>query len=116
MFSQCFGMLQVCRNEISLRQWSGGSAQLRTLEGTLVLLHANYTLFWQQCFFSHSIKQGFPTFLRSTNLSMRGVILLIVHRKSKCYIIIGIGGYRKIYLFKKQSPIRKLERSESRFL
>jgi len=34
-------MLQVRKNEISLQQWSGGAAQLRTLEGTLVLLHAN---------------------------------------------------------------------------
>jgi len=31
-----FGMLQVRNNEISLRKCSGGSAQLRTLEGTLV--------------------------------------------------------------------------------
>jgi len=30
-------MLQVRKNEISLRQWSGGgTAQLRTLEGTFV--------------------------------------------------------------------------------
>ena len=29
-------MLQVRENEILLRQWSGGTAQLRTLEGTLV--------------------------------------------------------------------------------
>jgi len=58
MFSQCFGMLPVRKNESSLRQWSGGAAQLRTLEETLVLLHANanYALFWQQCFFSHDIK------------------------------------------------------------
>ena len=28
-------MLQVRENEILLRKWSGGSAQLRTLEGTL---------------------------------------------------------------------------------
>jgi len=46
-------MLQVRKNEISLRQWSGGSAQLRTLEGTLV---AKFVLCWQQCFLSHSIK------------------------------------------------------------
>jgi len=32
-----FEMLQVRKNEISLRQWSGGgAAQLCTLEGTLV--------------------------------------------------------------------------------
>ena len=31
-----FEMLQVCTNEILLRKCSGGSAQLRTLEGTLV--------------------------------------------------------------------------------
>ena len=30
-----FGMLQVRKNEISLRKCSGGSAQLCTLEGTL---------------------------------------------------------------------------------
>jgi len=30
-----FGMLQVRENEISLRKWSDGTAQLRTLEGTL---------------------------------------------------------------------------------
>jgi len=28
-------MLQVCKNEISLHKWSGGTAQLRTFEGTL---------------------------------------------------------------------------------
>jgi len=33
---QRFGMLQVHENEISLRKWSGGRTQLRTLEGTLV--------------------------------------------------------------------------------
>jgi len=51
-------MLQVRKNEISLRQWSGGAAQLCTSEETLVLLHANakYPLCWQQCFFSHSVK------------------------------------------------------------
>jgi len=32
-----FGMLQVRENEIALRKLSGGSAQLRTLEGTLVI-------------------------------------------------------------------------------
>jgi len=32
-----FFMLQVCDNEISLREWSGGTAQLRTLEETLAL-------------------------------------------------------------------------------
>jgi len=31
-------MLEVRENETSLRKWSGGAAQLRTLEGTLVLL------------------------------------------------------------------------------
>ena len=31
-----FGMLQVRKNEISLRECSGSSAHLRTLEGTLV--------------------------------------------------------------------------------
>jgi len=46
-------MLQVRKNEISLQQWSGGSAQLRTLEETVV---AKYALCWQQCFFSHSIE------------------------------------------------------------
>jgi len=30
-------MLQVCENEIPLQKWSGGTVQLRTLEGTLVL-------------------------------------------------------------------------------
>jgi len=48
-----FEMLQVRKNEISLRQWCGGAAQLWTLEGTLV---AKYALCWQQCFFSHSVK------------------------------------------------------------
>jgi len=43
----------VRKNEISLRQWSGGTAQLRTLEGKLV---ASFALCWQQGFFSHSIK------------------------------------------------------------
>jgi len=31
-----FGTLQVRENEIPLRNWSGGSAQLRASEGTLV--------------------------------------------------------------------------------
>jgi len=31
-----FGILQVRKNEISLRKYSGGTAHLRTLEGTLV--------------------------------------------------------------------------------
>ena len=35
-----FWMLQVRNNEISLRKWSGGSAQLRTLEETLVIREA----------------------------------------------------------------------------
>jgi len=30
------GILQVRKNEISLRKYSGATAQLRTLEGTLV--------------------------------------------------------------------------------
>ena len=44
-----FRMLQVRENEISLRKWSGGTAQLLTLEGTLMstakhaLLFRNYT-------------------------------------------------------------------------
>ena len=46
-------MLQVRYNEISLRQWSGGTAQLRTLEGTLVV---KYALCWQQGLFSHRMK------------------------------------------------------------
>jgi len=46
LFFQCFGMLQVCA-EISLRKWSGGTAQLRTLEGALIAKNA---LCWQQCF------------------------------------------------------------------
>ena len=29
-------MLQVYEDEISLRKWSGGSAHLRTLEGTML--------------------------------------------------------------------------------
>ena len=35
-----FGMLQVCKNEISLRKSSGSSAQLRTLEGALAAREA----------------------------------------------------------------------------
>jgi len=31
-------MLQVHENEISLHKWSGGTAQLRTLEGTLSMV------------------------------------------------------------------------------
>jgi len=46
-------MLQVRKNEISLRQWSGYTAQLRTFDGTLI---PKYALCWQQRFFSHSIK------------------------------------------------------------
>jgi len=48
MFSQCFGMLQMRESEISLPKWSGGTAHLCNLEGTLVSKNA---LCWQQCFF-----------------------------------------------------------------
>jgi len=37
MYDMKFEMLQVHENEISLRKWSGGAAQLRILEGTLVV-------------------------------------------------------------------------------
>jgi len=36
LLHQCFGMLNVLENEISMRKWSGDTAQLRTLEGTLI--------------------------------------------------------------------------------
>jgi len=36
------------RYEISLCKWSGGTAQLRSLEGALIAKNA---LCWQQCFF-----------------------------------------------------------------
>jgi len=36
LYDITFGMLQGRENDISLRKWSGGTAQLRTLEGTLV--------------------------------------------------------------------------------
>ena len=36
------------RDEISLRRWSGGTADLRTLVGALVAKNA---FCWQQCFF-----------------------------------------------------------------
>jgi len=36
MYDMKFEMLQVHESEISLRKWSGGSAQLRISEGTLV--------------------------------------------------------------------------------
>ena len=42
-----FGMLQVRENEISLRKWSGGSADLRTLEGK-----------WQSCFLKYISKRS----------------------------------------------------------
>jgi len=32
-------MLQVRENEISLRKWTGGTAQLRTLEGTVLIIN-----------------------------------------------------------------------------
>jgi len=32
---QCFGMLQVRKNEKSLRKWSGGTAHLRTFRGSI---------------------------------------------------------------------------------
>jgi len=32
---QCFGMLQVRENEISLRKWSDGTAHLRTFRGSV---------------------------------------------------------------------------------
>jgi len=34
-------MLQVRENEISLRKWSGGAAQLRTLERASVMTHTS---------------------------------------------------------------------------
>jgi len=34
VYNIAFGMLQLGKNEISLRQWSGGTAHLRTSEGT----------------------------------------------------------------------------------
>jgi len=40
---------------ISLRKWSGGSAHLRPSQGALV---AENALCWQQCFFTHSLNQG----------------------------------------------------------
>ena len=45
----------VSKDEISRSKCSGGTAHLRTLEGTLVAKNA---LCWQQCFFTHSINQG----------------------------------------------------------
>jgi len=40
------------RYEISLRRWSGGTAQMRTLEGALI---AKNTLCCQQCFFFNHV-------------------------------------------------------------
>jgi len=96
VFSQCFGILQVRKSEISLRQWSAGAAQLRTLEGTLVLLHANanYALFWQQCFFSHNIKhrrsQGGAKEAMSSPKFLVVVILCFGRRFSKQNIVIRL--------------------------
>jgi len=45
MFSQCFGMLQVRENGISLPKCSGGTAHVRNCGSKNVLC-------WQQCFFS----------------------------------------------------------------
>ena len=39
IYDMKFGMLQVRTNEISLRKWSDGTAQLRTLEGTMFGMH-----------------------------------------------------------------------------
>jgi len=39
-----FVMLQVRENEISLRKWSDGTAQFRTLEGTLAVTFATWPL------------------------------------------------------------------------
>jgi len=45
LYFLCFGNI---RDEILLRKWSGGTPQLRILEGALVAKNA---LCWQQCFF-----------------------------------------------------------------
>jgi len=44
IFTFKFGMLQVRDNEISLRNWSGGTAQLCTSEGAL--MHCNAFYLW----------------------------------------------------------------------
>jgi len=40
-----FGMLQVRKNEISLRKWSGATAQQRTLVGPLMRGHSTVNAF-----------------------------------------------------------------------
>ena len=40
-----FGMLQVRKNEISLRKWSGATAQQRTLVGSLMRGHSTVNAF-----------------------------------------------------------------------
>jgi len=47
-------MLQVHENEIALRKLSGGTAQLRTLEGTLVI--------WQTPYEVANLRKGFRLF------------------------------------------------------
>ena len=39
----CFGMLQVRKNEISLRNISGGPESLRTLDGILLTMQCQWT-------------------------------------------------------------------------
>ena len=43
-----FGMFQVRENKISLRKWSGGTAQLHTLEGMVVTTICS--VFYMFCF------------------------------------------------------------------
>jgi len=45
-------MLEVRRNEIALRKLCGGTAQLHTLEGTLLMVNAEQwgaTIKWERC-------------------------------------------------------------------
>jgi len=55
-----FEMLQVRENEISLRKWSGGTAQLRTVEGTLLVAQTVNTVVNIGCL--HRASKRFLTF------------------------------------------------------
>jgi len=81
------------RYEISLCKWSGGTAQLRSLEGALIakkcaLLAA--MLLFHSCFFAHSINQGWANLFnvraigrRQKTPASRKSSLLCLHKYGK---------------------------------
>jgi len=58
MLFQCFGMLQVRENEISLRNSSGGPGYLLTLEGTLLTMRCKWR--FTKCFMLSTLQRKCP--------------------------------------------------------